>query len=291
MKLRTLLQMVVIILAGTNIGSAAFVAPAGLAFWVRADRGVTLSGNDVTAWADQSGNNFHLATAGTFDDPTLVTNVQTGMDSVGNPIFNSVVRFDGNDLMNNGVAGTHSAQTIFMVTRFNGGGVPYTRHGGTNEYFGTVSDGNLYLKNPQTYWIGGETTLVGGGFHVLSGLYQDPANGSNGSIYDNGILQATGTGGSSPANLYDEIGARWSTDSYNAPFSGDIAELLVFSTNLNAADRESVENYLTEKYLFTEAGPAPEPSTFLLLGFGTLVIVSNVRRRRATAADPASSIE
>ena len=283
MILRTLMLTLVVILAGAKMGSAAFVAPAGLAFWVQADQGVTTSGSDVTGWADQSGNNRHLATAATFDDPILVTNVQTGIDSDSNPILNSVVRFDGNDLMNNGPGGTHNAQAIFMVTRFGGAGVPYTRHGGVNEYLGTVGDGNLYLKNPQTFWVGGETALIGSGFHVISGLYQDPANGSAGSIYADGVLQATGTGGSSPTNLYDEVGGRWSVSSYNAFFSGDIAELLVFSTNLSAADRESVENYLTEKYLFFEVAtvPAPEPSTFLLLGLGALGIINNTRRRNS----------
>lgn len=254
---------------------ASFVPPAGLELWLRADAGVTTSGSDVTGWADQSGLAGNRDMTNTQGTPTYVSSVVTGSSLVtGGPLTNPAVRFSGSQIMSN--SEEHNAQTIFLVSTWALSGVPYTRHGGVNEYVGTVGDGNVYLKNPQTMWDGGASILADGGFHIFSGLYQDPDNGNNGSIYINGILQATGTGGNSPTNLYDEIGARWSVTSHNAYFAGDIAELLVFSTNLTAAQRSAVEGYLLNKYILE----IPEPTSLALLGLGGLLIL---RRRRRTA--------
>jgi hypothetical protein len=51
----------------------------GLSLWLKADAGVTLSGSNVTAWADQSGNGNNATASGT---PTLVANSLNGKSGI-----------------------------------------------------------------------------------------------------------------------------------------------------------------------------------------------------------------
>lgn len=263
--------------------SAAFVPPAGLELWLKADAitGVP-NGGAVSTWGDSTGlGGGRDMTQGTANyQPTYQASVQTGVTNEATPLYNPVVRFDGiNDIMAN--AALHNAQTILYVCRTTANeGVPFSRLGTINEYFGFINavggaTGDVFLKNPQTYWTDSANQALNS-FHVLAGLYSDPANGSNGSIYFDGLLEATGTGGNSPANLADVVGARGNLPgpTYNLYFRGDLAEVLVFSTNLSAVDRQAVESYLTDKYLFQVV---PEPAALALLGLGGLLVL---RRRQ-----------
>lgn len=254
---------------------AAFIPPAGLELWLKADAitGVA-NGGAVSTWVDSTGlGGGRDVTQGTASyQPTYQASVVTGLG-----VTNPVVRFDGsNDVMAN--SASHNAQTIIYIAKSTANeGVAYGRLGTINEYFGFINavggtDGDLFLKNPQTYWTDSASQWLNT-FHVFSGLYSDPANGSNGSIYFDRQLKATGSGGTSPVNLADDIGARGNLPgpTYNLFFKGDIAEVLVFSTNLSAVDRLSVEDYLIGKYI-------PEPASLALLGLGGLLVL---RRRRA----------
>ena len=265
---------IAIALVAANTCLAAFTPPAGIQLWLKADAitGVP-NGGAVSTWVDSTalGGGRDMSQGTAAYQPLYEAAVVTAPGFV-----NPVVRFDGsNDVMAN--SALHNAQTIIYVAKSTANeGVPYARLGTINEYFGFINGvgtpaADLFLKNPQTFWQDAATVALNG-FHVYSGLYNDPANGNNGSIYFDGLLEATGTPGPSPLNLADAIGARGNMPgpTYNAYFQGDIAEVLVFSTNLSAADRMSVENYLNKKYF------VPEPATLTILGLGALAL----RRRR-----------
>ena len=81
----------------------------GLALWLKADSGVTADGSgNVTAWADQTGNNVLTQTSGG-NEPLLVTN-----DINGAP----ALRFNGNQYIHSGNslgAGVNSDITMILV--------------------------------------------------------------------------------------------------------------------------------------------------------------------------------
>ena len=66
-----------------KIGGGAQFSPgnlSGLSLWLKADAGVTLSGSNVTAWADQSGNGRHASSVDV--DPTYNSSDLNGKPTI-----------------------------------------------------------------------------------------------------------------------------------------------------------------------------------------------------------------
>ena len=62
------------------VASAPLIPLDGLSLWLKADAGVTTSGSNVTAWADQSGNGKNATGANTL--PTLQSNAINGYPAI-----------------------------------------------------------------------------------------------------------------------------------------------------------------------------------------------------------------
>ena len=84
------------------------IPTAGLALWLKADTGVTLNGETVSAWADQSGQQHEATQPDASSQPTLATS------GTGKP----ALRFDGaNDFLNFNVPiDGLEAMTIILVS-------------------------------------------------------------------------------------------------------------------------------------------------------------------------------
>lgn len=63
-------------------GNVVFNPPPGLSIWLMADAGVTLSGSDVTAWADQSGNAHNFQQTSAVNRPTFNATAINGKPGV-----------------------------------------------------------------------------------------------------------------------------------------------------------------------------------------------------------------
>ena len=126
-------------------GSGDSIPTQGLAFWVRADTGLTLAGTTVSQWADLSGNNRHAAQGAAASQPTVVTNALNGKP---------VLRFDGvNDFLNfnlpiNGSTGL----TIVLLSANSASRDPGVNQGNCAPIFWdeTASWGWTYLSPFQT---------------------------------------------------------------------------------------------------------------------------------------------
>ncbi|MBB5866981.1 Zn-dependent metalloprotease [Allocatelliglobosispora scoriae] len=208
---------------------------AGSLLWLRADLGVTTSAGKVSAWADQSGTAHHATMVTAARQPTLVTGALNGLP---------VVRFGGAQSLNlANIAPT--AFTIFVVGK----------NSLAAESFSMILGPGGSNPNNQLRWENGTQALVYGS----NGLGTTTATIGNTRVYhdliirydgatirvyrDNALISSTAVSGASAWNI-NQIGAYYS--SYF--MTGDLAEIVAYSSALSDADRTTTANYLKTKY-------------------------------------------
>jgi hypothetical protein len=207
----------------------------GLSLWLKADAGITLSGSDVTAWADQSGNGNN-ATA--IDTPTLSTvSGKTFVDFAGG-------YFTGNELI------TSPYATIMCVARFSEQldvSKMFTQFSGVSGdldnmsfYWGIDLDNrfgvyNGFVLNSSSLTNNNQTYLFGATF-----------NNDIGTLYLNSSEDASEyCGESTPAGNY-YLG-RW-VDNERTSYTMKMAEIVIYNRVLTNTERQQVEAYLNAKY-------------------------------------------
>ena len=239
-----------------------------LRYWVSADQNVTGTA-PVTAWGDLSGYNITNSIIGT---PQLVTGSLNGYP---------VVKFDGSQHIVTSLsinANTYPNLTVIAVYTpriDNSGGVWGEDNGGWDRFIfdegggfnNLVSEGTGSLSNiPNIFPIGAPV--------ITSIIYQDGVT-NGGTVNADGQTEATFTShqaGQSSNNF------QLATIGTNYYFDGNIAELMVFGTNVNAAQRIIIDNYLSAKYniplssgkIYTQADPANGDYDFEVAGIGRI---------------------
>ena len=234
--------------------------------WLRGDAGVTTSGSAVTEWGDQSGNNRDVTQGTATNRPTLTAGEINGVD---------VVTFDGSDdfladdpssylngesgvtalvVVESDVDSGSDAGILDTDDTFGDGqddvfGVRYDASGfesdgtnvikfglaaggTTNQYATEVTDDDVQTTTPQLityrYENGEGNPLV-----LLDG---SAANASN-------VNTPSGT----VSNMDRLVLGRGAKDG-SSSWDGDVAEVILFGTGLNEAERTVVHTYLAEKY-------------------------------------------
>lgn len=211
---------------------------ANLAFWFRADLGVTLNGSTVSAWADQSGNGRHVTQGTAAAQPTLSTSAGLG----GRPSLS----FDGGDRLVSSAFDMSNTLSLFFVLGAVTARGMIAEHGlGTHWYVYSTGNAAVFFlshntfQNPVTTWA--------------------QANQQGAVVYDRSAapvirgnraaLTPTSTAGSAPAagnvNAALAIGAR--TDG-SLPHTGHIAEIFAYDRAVDAAEIALVEAYLLRRY-------------------------------------------
>jgi len=230
----------------------------GLALWLRADRGLTLSGSTVTSWRDQSVNSIVMSQiAGA---TTLVANSMNG---------NPVVRFAGAQALCTAGYDSRintSAYTIFLVARGPSGYAVSSSSAEGDGRRGWLIGAELSLGGKWSNVFGNGTgfggALGGWGMTSAAGLAGTAAilttarhTGSVATIFQNGTLEQTATSPYSAsirgraclgAQAYIHTGSG-SQDLYTY-FTGDIAEVLYYSRALSDVERTTVEADLRTRW-------------------------------------------
>jgi hypothetical protein len=223
--------------------------------WLRADAGVTQSGT-VDAWSDQSGNVQNASGAGATRPSFVASN--TNFNNLPSINFaatgtNKHLVISDNDVLDN-----TTGFTLFTVFRTNLTAGNYsliskrTSAGVDQSYMMWVNAGQLSSRAAGNTINGGTinntTTYVGS--TVFNGSTSTVSNFINGASASTGAAPTSIPNNAS--NLY--IGAFDVSGGETRNLDGQISEVLVYTSTLNAAQRQIVENYLAAKYNLTITG-------------------------------------
>ena len=255
-----------LLLCGLFIQNSIAQSPGGISannkMWLRSDNGVSTSGSTVTQWQEFSGANV----TGNFNIQPLAgtANVQTGPTLIPAGVnFNPYLSFDGvtNSLSSiNSFLGTalvsNSNVTVFQVLNLKSGIVWLkweTDQLGTTARLGFENAaGKLRFDFPKASPASagqniGVTNILNK--HSLSTAYVNvntSVNRLNGA--DENTIPIPGPGNFAAANTKIVIG---NENLLNLPCKLDMAEVIIYSNTLTAAERNKIESYLAVKYGFT----------------------------------------
>jgi hypothetical protein len=265
LSVRGVLAMGLVVLAHTPL--FAQTGPGGVGnsstnvLWLSADYGVysdagvtpATNGANVRQWNDRSGNGKNAIETNSGFQPNYQTNQMNGFP---------VLRFDaanGDRILSSGVT-TGSRATVWVVARYTS--LPSNNPGlicasatafpsATTEknigmWINNVSPRNAWGRGmqsndvqrdiPQVIGTNPNTTYAICNVYGSSSITQYVNGQTGGSVTFNGMLKDW-----SEVGIGHQAGESW---------NGDIAEVIVFNTNVNAAQRIIIDNYLAAKYGF-----------------------------------------
>ncbi|WPP50100.1 T9SS type A sorting domain-containing protein [Catalinimonas niigatensis] len=219
---------------------------AGNTLWLRADKGLTLSGTTVTGWADQSGSNNHASPPAT--GPSLVNNHING---------NPALTFNGNTIQ--GTAGFYTREYFIVADP----DITYSSSSSAGFMVGyeTGQVSGLALGNSVGTWGDEVLTHIRTNRHIAyrgSATYSAPtifnSRNNNGStpqsLFTNGTNLAVSTTGT-VSNLNNQAYRLGNNFNNSGAFNGKISEVMSFSATLSAAEKRNIETYLALKYGIT----------------------------------------
>ena len=292
--------LLVIACVATSCPGATLPITDNLRLWLRADASVytdvdstieaTADGQLVARWHDQlvgTDNTIdNLAKASSSNrQPTYRLNAINGLPAIE---FINSSSDDQDDYMNSEggalLSSGDAARTVFIVARHNGGSEGSPAYIELNGQAGSASAGTQYRVTPEV------AVRVNSGYQTFSGsvgannfrmvAVQTPGTPDNDTALTRAWLDGnelstadtlsqsinTGTSGYRLAGGYggDPGGS----------ISADIAEIIVYESELNDVDRAAVESYLSTKYrLNTQAidNPAKPVKVFFLGGQSNMV--------------------
>lgn len=251
---------------GTGIGGTANTGPGGVGnattnkLWLMANQGVYINAGTTLAvdnqtvqqWNDQSGNARHATEA--TNKPTYRTSIVNGQPAI---------RFDATDrLLSTGLTTANSA-SVYVVAQYSSlpSSNPGLVHGAPSGlgFSGTPTDKviGMWVENTNLPWgrivqsnntqinIPKVSSLSASTFFVLSNIIS--ASALNVSQYVNNVISGSVAYDGTMRSWTDFGIGRQGTETW----FGDISEVVVYNTALNAAQRAIVSNYLSAKYATT----------------------------------------
>lgn len=228
----------------------------GCKLWLDATKGVTKDGSNlVSQWNDQSGNGNH-ATQGTGANQPTWTAASSGIN--GNP-FLAFSSASSQYMTANGAA-----------TTFSGSDKPFslaivfkkTTNSGTQNYFAlgrassTTPVHQLYTNGSSNYAFyrrddASSSVTTGAGTpdtstHVVTVVF----TGTDISIWVDGTNVVSAFAANVGTATFDTVGiGAWSSTSILQPFNGAIGEVILHDSALGTTDRQTIEAYLTAKWI------------------------------------------
>jgi hypothetical protein len=237
-----------------KVGGGASFSPtnlSGLSLWLKADAGVTLSGADVTAWADQSGNGKNAVGAGTL--PTLQSNAINGLPAIRFNNGYDIGRFVISSSFN---LKNSSAFVVVKQLNIDNSYPRFLSFPSLNNLDYNADDGLCILFNngvPQLQLTSNnnnafiENEVANNVFALVSYKID---NSGNMSLFYNGGSEATSQNSNMASqNGLGEIYIGQSQSNIGSEgLYGDIAEIVMYNRAVTTIERQQVEAYLNTKY-------------------------------------------
>lgn len=231
--------------SNTVTPTAPVIDPATLspALWLRPEELSALADSAAVATWDNIGSGADAAQSTTAAKPTLKEAIQNGRD---------IVRFDGGDFLDLGAgdfARTDDGRsfTVMFVCKTTASGFVIAKDAASGGRVYAIGDdptsGPRFEQYPYAGVFSGQAHTSG--FHVHAIEFTERLNANSyvdGALKESGgdLFGATGTTSTT-------IGRRHYSGA-EGYWSGDLGEMLVFSTRLSAADRQSMEAYLKSRW-------------------------------------------
>jgi len=239
------------------------IPTANLKLRLRADKGVTISGPGVSLWNNLVDNINNASQSIDDFSPVLIGNSINGQPAV---------RFNGTnsylELPHSYTLGIqNNPYEMFIVAKTSSGNIQFLIAGGAMEQFEyhLGSSGARFIPVTSMYLDAGNPgEYTDGNAHIFSAR----ASATGGAIRVDGIDGDTSTNNLLSANSSRLLlGSRFGGSYY---FAGDIAEVIIYNNVLSASDRDSVEQYLFNRYFSynISASVLPENSG-TITGYGT----------------------
>lgn len=236
--------------------------------WLKADAITGLvDGDPVGAWNDSSGNAFNTSQATGAKKPLYKTNIVGSLP---------VVRFDGSDdvltgsnwttVINTFGGGVYTFLALIRVSAaaagaaatYDDAAMAMDSGGFTGVAQTRTTSGTLRIRGFN--WDGSEDFVeLTESFNTWYRVTQDHTDVSNLRIKaDGGTFQSTASGGPSASGAM-LIGSNYAGAKF---FQGDIAEVVAYNSVLSDTDRDSIEQYLLDKWFPTAPPVTARPGTF-----------------------------
>lgn len=232
-----------------------------LAYWFRADLGVSTTGGKVTNWLDQSGNGHHVSQSTDSQRPTFNAS-DANFNNQSTFTFANASSTQLDNTTTNPIAQS-SARTLFACFRgtdvFNGGTLIDFKRGSPEFVFSWYApDGNLYLFSDAVSTniaISPETQIPGRQGTTIVLTHICPATGAgivtariNGSATPYGKVLTYLAGGNVPAEGSGTGFAIGRRPSFGQGLIGQLAELFGCTGVLNEGQMRAAELYLLQRY-------------------------------------------
>jgi len=224
----------------------------GLSLWLKADAGVTLSGANVTVWADQSGNGNN-ASANSGQEPTFISSFSNSKPAIEFDGQGQIVEIaDANSL---GFLNMSSFIVLSYLGQGTGNNIVYLKNADNGSptdpaMYGLVATNGGVVSFSQN--VGGwsdyptQIDITDSVPKILSMTY----NGTDQNIYSNGDFQNTFNIGGNIATSTGLLQIGGYNQSFDASeyFYGQIAEVIMYNRAITTPERQQVEAYLNAKY-------------------------------------------
>lgn len=253
------------------LGVATAFAPTdvtGLMLWLDANEGVSVSGSNVTNWADQSGNGNDAAQPTGANRPSYsatssIRNLPGITFNTGGPEWMSITGSTDFDCA--------SGVDIFIVCHYptaGDSGVLFrnrplgglgTQNGFSIEHSGSDTWDNTLCEMSTAYIIDGTPSVTHQENRSFLQNFRWDFSGSTIEVYENGLDQGIGVTVSGTVANMSQTGDVYigiAPDESTRPSNVVISEILFYNSYLSDANRSAVTDYLIDKWNLSLSSPS-----------------------------------